>query len=261
MEKQGLYLEERREAILQALAVDTSVNINDLSERFSVSTATIRKDLRALEQEGKLRRTHGGAIRHTSSDGEIFVDAACTVAHAEKKRIGQAAAAYVSDGDVILVQSGSTCLEFTKALRGRRELTFVTSDMAVAMEAERGLIDSNIILIGGILRIGYHYAQGPEALQQLKRYHVPTAFLGCNAFSLEHGLTAHRVEQANWVRAQLSVSDHHILLMDSTKIGVSDLAHAADVSELDMLITDTGVTPEMRERFAREFPELVVQYA
>lgn len=261
MEKQGLYLEERRDEILRLLDSEQSVNINDLSVRFEVSAATIRKDIRALEREGKLRRTHGGAIPLTSSDGEIFVDAARSVAHKEKARIGRMAARFVSDGDTILVQSGSTCLELVKALEGRRDLTLITCDMAVAMEAEAKLINSTVIIIGGALRIGYHYAQGPEAIAQLERYHVPTAFLGCNALSISHGVTAHRVEQANWVQAQLRASDRHIMLMDSSKLGVCDLAHAADLSELDVLVTDTGVPLDMRARFTEEAPHIEILYA
>lgn len=259
--EQVLYLEERRDRILQLLDSEQSVSINDLSARFNVSPATIRKDLRALEQEKKLRRTHGGAIRQLSSDGEILFDVARSVAHKEKVRIGHMAAQYVADGDAILVQSGSTCLELVKALEGRRGLTLITSDMVIAMEAESKLIDSNVIIIGGTLRTGYHYAQGPEAIEQLERYHVPTAFLGCNALSISHGITAHRPEQANWVQTELKVSDRHIMLMDSSKLGLRDLVRSANLSDLDILVTDTGVNAELRARFEDEAPHLKVLYA
>ena len=260
-ENQSLYLEERHDAILKLLEDETSVSVNDLSVRFGVSSATIRKDIKALERLGKLRRTHGGAIR-TSADGtEVLFDAARAVAHREKTRIGRAAARFVSDGDTILVQSGTTCLELVRALDGRRDVTLITCDMAVAMEAEAKLVESSIILIGGILRVGYHYAQGSEAVAQLEQYHVPTAFLCGNAFSLAHGLTAHRMEQANWVQTQMKVSDRHILLMDSSKMGQSALAHAADLTDFDVLVTDEGVDDQMRSGLAQAAPHLEVIYA
>ena len=154
--EQTLYLEERHDAILRLLDEKASVRVSDLSDRFGVSSATIRKDIKALERLGKLRRTHGGAIRIAPNDTEVRFDAAQAVAHREKVRIGRAAAKFVADGDTILVQSGTTCLELVRALEGKRDLTLITCDMAIAMEAEAKLVDSCIILIGGVLRVGYH---------------------------------------------------------------------------------------------------------
>lgn len=256
----SIYLEERRDQILDLLDRDNAVNISDLSNRFQVSSATIRKDIRALERDGKLRRTHGGAIKQSAFPEPGFETAEVS-AHEEKVRIGRAAAEFVSDGDTILVQSGTTCRELVRALEGRRGLTLILSDIAIALEAERILPDSDIILLGGKLRTGYHYAQGIETARQLRRYHVPLAFLGCNALSFEYGATAHRIEQATWMREQLEASDRHIMLLDSSKIGAIAPVFAADLAELDVLITDSRVNRGERERFAQEARGLEVIYA
>lgn len=255
------YLEERREAILSALEKDSVVRVADLSEQLGVSTATIRKDMGALEKLGKLRRTHGGAIPVREDNAEISFDAARSIMHAEKRRIGQAAAGLVKDGDVIFVQSGSTCLEFMRALKGRAGLTVITSDLLIAMTAEDVLQDSGVIMLGGSLRTGYHYTQGPDAIRQLENYYVPTAYLCANAFSFERGVTAHRREQAEWVGALIKNSETHVMLLDSSKMGQSALARAAGIDELDTLVTDTGVDDETRTRLAHEAPKLKVIYA
>lgn len=255
------YLEERREAILSALEKDSVVRVADLSDRLGVSAATIRKDMRALEKLGKLCRTHGGAIPARDDNTETSFDAARSIMHAEKKRIGQAAARLVADGDVIFVQSGSTCLEFMRALKGRSGLTVITSDLLISMTAEESLQDSSVIMLGGSLRMGYHYTQGPDAIRQLENYYVPTAYLCANALSFERGVTAHRREQAEWISALVKNSKTHVMLLDSSKLGQNALVRAVGLDELDTLVTDTGVDDETRARLAREAPKLDVIYA
>ena len=259
--KQSYYLEERREAILQALNLDAKVRVSELSARFGVSAATIRKDMRALESTGKLRRTHGGAIPARSSEIEERFEVAETTARDQKRRIGKAAAQLVSDGDVLFVQSGTTCLELTKALIGKTGLTLITSDLSIAIKAEEVLKDSTIVMLGGTLRCGYHYTQGPDALKQLEGYYAPTAFLCANAFSFERGITAHRREQADWVNALIRSSDKHVLLLDSGKIGKSAPARVTGLEPIDIFITDNDASADIRAAFLEQAPDLEVIYA
>lgn len=259
--RQNFYLEERREAILRALNLDAKVRVSELSELFGVSSATIRKDIRALEGAGKLRRTHGGAIPVRSSDVEEKFEVAETTAHDQKARIGQAAARLVTDGDVLFVQSGTTCLELTKALIGKSNLTLITSDLSIAIKAEEVLKDSTIVMLGGTLRCGYHYTQGPDALKQLEGYYAPTAFLCANAFSFERGITAHRREQADWVNALIRSSDKHVLLLDSGKIGQNAPARVTDLDPIDVFVTDSDADANVRASFLEYAPDLEVIYA
>ena len=255
------YLEERREAILLALQRHSMVRVTDLSRDLGVSTATIRKDISALERLGKLRRTHGGAIPARVDNVEERFDVARTIMRAEKVRIGRAAAKLVQDGDILFVQSGSTCLEFVRALKGKTDLTVITSDLLIGMTSEEVLQDSTVIMLGGTLRFGYHYTQGLNALRQLENYYVPTAFLCANALSFERGVTAHRREQAEWVGALVENSERPVMLLDSSKIGENALVRAVGLEDIDALITDTGVDDETRRRFEREAPKLEVTYA
>lgn len=255
------YLEERQQAILDLLDSSASVRIADLSERFGVSEATIRKDMRALEREGRLRRTHGGAIKPNRNATEMPFETAAVTAREEKTRIGRAAAELVSDGDTFLLQSGTTCQQFLNALKGRKRLTIITNDLSHALKAEKILEDSEIILLGGSMRCGYHYTQCAETIRQLGNYCAPTAFMCANAFSFSKGFTAHRLEQANMVQALLDASERHIMLMDSSKIGVAGTVRAAELSSFNCLITDTGVDMDTRQRFAEEAPGLHVVYA
>ena len=239
-------MEERHKEILSLLAQANTVRIADLSQRFGVSLATIRKDLSILEDQGRLRRTHGGAISLEGEKVELRREAAAAHAHAEKVRIARRAADLVHDGDVFLVQGGSTTIEFAKALHGRHNLTIVTNDIPVALEFERAVPDGTVQLLGGAIRQGFHYTEGAETLLQLQAFHTPTAFMCSDGYSPERGFTAHRTEQAVWRRQIYASADRHVMLLDSTKLGVYSLAHHNDLDDMDVLITDTSASPAMR---------------
>ena len=169
-EPRPYYLEERQEEILDLLNANSTVRIVDLSERFGVSEATIRKDMRALEGRGLLRRTHGGAILPNPNSRELSFEDASSTAQDEKRRIGYAAAKMVRDGDTFFLQSGTTTGCMLRALKGRKNLTVLTNDLSHAILAEELLVDSEVILLGGQLRFGYHYTQGNETIRLLNEY-------------------------------------------------------------------------------------------
>ena len=260
-EPRPYYLEERQEEILDLLNANSTVRIVDLSERSGVSEATIRKDMRALEGRGLLRRTHGGAILPNPNSRELSFEDASSTAQDEKRRIGYAAAKMVRDGDTFFLQSGTTTGCMLRALKGRKNLTVLTNDLSHAILAEELLVDSEVILLGGQLRFGYHYTQGNETIRLLNEYFVPTAFMGTNTFSFSKGFMAHRLEQANMVSAIANAADRRITLMDSSKIGVIGLVHALDLNEINCLITDTGVDADTRQRLAELAPNLEIIYA
>ncbi len=256
-----LYLEERQQEILSLLDKNSFVRINNLSSHFGVSGATIRKDLRVLEQAGKLRRTHGGAIKPNPNFVETEPRPGITNALEEKVRIAHAAANLVQDKDVLYIHSGSTCLEFARALEGKRQLTVITNDLSVALTADEVLEDETVVLLGGTLRPGFRYTYGSEALKQVKSYYIPTTYMSCSGFSLTDGFAMHKIEDANWVRALLDVSERHIMLCDSTKVGVHALAHAAPVDDVDCLVIGREVCEGARDFLESDAPDLDIIYA
>ena len=254
-----IYLEQRQSQILSLLEEKGSIRVSELSERFGISGATIRKDIRALESLGKLRRTHGGAI--SIEESEISREEAETISRSEKIAIAKKAAELIQDGDIFLVQSGSTCLELVRALKGKKNITIITCDLKTAILAEDVLSDGTIIMLGGPLRTGYHYSHGSEPLKQLQNYRIPKAFISTNAFGFDVGFTAHQVSQAEWVHAITEKAESTIMLMDSKKIGANGLAHSHDLCDIDCLIMDSGVSEEDRARFTAEAPDLKIIYA
>ncbi|WP_314945575.1 DeoR/GlpR family DNA-binding transcription regulator [Olsenella uli] len=255
------FLEERQEKIQEMVEQNSTVTVAQLMDAFSVSAATARKDLRELEAQGKLRRTHGGAMSIKPNARELRAAPSATLAHKEKNRIGRAAAELVQDGDTFIVQAGTTNLEFVRALRGKHDLTIITNDTMISTEADALLPNCSVIQLGGRIRKGFHYTEGILPVQEVSKFMVPTAYLCTNAFSFDRGFSAHRPEQAAWLKLLMDHSVRHVILLDSTKIGDGAAVHHNDLSDFEILVTDMGVKPEDRARFKHEAPDLEVIYA
>ena len=149
--------EERRVAILSMLERDAFVQVGQLAEAFGVSRVTARADLDALERDGKLRRTHGGATSLSRTLTVSVQDKRVNVNVEAKRAIARRAAVLVADGDSILVDSGTTSLEFVRALAGRASVTVVTDDFTVADFVDRSMPALDVIMLGGTLRKGHRY--------------------------------------------------------------------------------------------------------
>lgn len=240
-----LFAEERREQILHLLHENRKIMVPELCELFQVSPATIRGDLRDLEAAGKLRRTHGGAIPVSKINFEPDSDAKEIEHIEEKQRIAARACAMIEDGDTIALDTGTTTMELAKLLAAeKKHLTIVTNDIQIAAYLE-GNTDSNIILIGGALRRGFHCTTGSMAVKALSELNVDKAFMASNAFTVKNGFTTPTFEQAEVKRVMISVAAQTVALMDSSKIGRITFLKFADLSDVDCLITDVNISRKL----------------
>lgn len=244
----AMFAEERRQAIVEILLRDSHVLVNDLVKRFNVSAATLRNDLRSLEEAGLLCRTHGGAILKESQIAEQPVELSSLENSRAKASIGRAAAGLVSSGDALFCDSGSTVLELVKALEGTPDLTVITHDLTVARMAETSLPRCEIIMPGGVIRQGFHYMTGSMAVKGVENFAATHCFLATTAFSFKYGLTAACVEAVGIKRAYMNLADQRILLMDAGKIGHYTPARFATLDEMDVVVTDDAIAGEDRER-------------
>ena len=246
--EKNLFAEERRERILDTLASDSRVLVNDLSERFGVSSATLRNDLRELEGAGLLRRTHGGAVAMESQAIEHSAEQALSEHEAAKAAIGRAAAAQVHDGEIVLCDSGSTTIEFVRALSGRHGLTIVTNDYTIAAEVERLLSDCTTVLLGGVVRPGFHYTMGFPTIESLSHLSAPVAFIAASAFSFERGFSVHTLDLASFKRTMISRAERRVVLLDSSKFNQFTTVSFADLQDIDEIITDSDIPDDVRAR-------------
>lgn len=255
--KRTLFAEERQAKIIKMLNTQGKLYVPDLCKIFNVSLATIRSDLRELDAQGKLKRTHGGAIACEKASFEQDTASKMVEANEEKKRIAQKAAEFVEDGDTIALDCGTSIYELAKCLKPKKNLTIVTNDVKIMLllEAE---IDCEIILIGGNVRKGQFCCVGPMAVSDMNRYHVDKAFIATNAFSLKEGFSTPDINTAEIKKVMLSCATETFMLCDSSKTSHINFVKFATVKDIDVLITDDGLDESLLAKLKKNAPEMTV---
>lgn len=238
---------ERRERVKQIVKSRHAVRVEDLKDELGVSTATIRRDLHELEEEGELRRVHGGAISVDISPIEARFEAKAAKHTLEKQRIAQQAAAMIEPDSKIYLDAGSTCLELAKLLTQRTDITVVTNSLPAIVElAGQG---PRLIVIGGELRPLSQALVGPLSTLVLDELYVDHAFVGTFSLSLDAGMTTTDPAEAFTKERALTRSREVVLLMDSSKLGTRSFAKAGRLDQIDVVITDAELDEEAATTF------------
>lgn len=239
-------LNERERTILQLLSDNGTVSVTELAQRLGLSEVTIRSDLKDLEERGFLNRTRGGAAPALHRD--IMERQRERVE--DKNRIAKAAAELVRDGDVIMIEAGTTTAMIARHLVGKRDVHIVTNSTLVFAYA-RLSPSLQITMTGGEFRRPTESLVGPLALQTIAKLNVRLAFVGTDGFSLERGMTTHLVEGAEIVKAMKAHAETTVLVADSSKYGRVGFAHVLQLGSVDLIISDSG----LEDRALRELAE------
>jgi DeoR/GlpR family transcriptional regulator of sugar metabolism len=240
--------QERQQQILQLLEARGNVSISDLSTRLSVSDMTIRRDLAQLEEDGLLRRTHGGATRTVSGSFEPpFALRARTNLEA-KKAIAAEVARQLVDGQTLVLDGGSTGTAIAEALVGR-SLTVCALNMRVA-EILSCSPATRVMVPGGVIRPGELSLTGPAAERTLADHRFDTYVMTVSAVEASAGLTEWNIEDAAVKRAALASSGRCLVACDSSKFGNIAFARIAGLEAADLFITDAQLAAEHREVLA-----------
>ena len=238
------FADERHAEILRLLGADRRVESARLAALFGISAESVRKDLALLEAKGLLRRVHGGAVPREPSRAEPHVaDRGDRLA--EKSAIARRALDFVPEGGSLLLDAGSTTLRLAEMLPVDRDLVVYTNSWPVAAALqERGI---EVVLLGGRIRPVTMAAVGALTAQALASVNVDVAFLGTNGLTLDRGLTTPDADEADVKRLMLAAAKQRVFLVDSSKFGSASLARHAALSDVDVLITDDGVTRDQRD--------------
>jgi DeoR/GlpR family transcriptional regulator of sugar metabolism len=239
---------QRQREILNEIVKEGSVRVADLATRLHVTEETIRRDLDKLEDTGKIRRSHGGAVLADQGPQESPHWAREQINRAEKNAIAQAAASRVEPGDTIILDASSTAYYFAAHLPDI-PLTVITNSSKVAI----ALADQDqvkVICIGGTLSPKSLSFVGPVAERNLSEFNADKAFLSCGAVDERLGLSDANELQAELRRLMIKQSAHHTLMCDHSKFGARALAHIADMSAFDEVITDNAIDGSFRSKLA-----------
>lgn len=235
----------RRDKIGSMLKNNGSVQVLVLAERFGVSTVTIRKDLRFLEELGVSTRTYGGAILNERSNRivERAIGYKEQLYTKEKAGIGKAAAQLIEPGDAIILDSGTTTFQIAAQLADKKDVTVVTNGLNV-MNKLSHFEQLDLIMLGGTLRRKNMSFFGAHAEQTLRDLHVDKLFLGVDGFHMEKGVTTHFEPEANLNKLMLQAANNIIVVTDSSKFGKICLHQIVKVEAIATVITDKGIAEE-----------------
>ena len=239
-------LTEREKVILDRLSADGSVSVGVLARDLGFSEVTIRGDFKVLEEKGWINRTRGGAAPALHRD----ILERQRVYPERKNAIARAAADLVRDGDVIMIEAGTTTALIVRCLAGKRDVHIVTNSTLVFSYA-RMYPNLQITMTGGEFRRATESMVGPITLETIGRLNVRLAFVGTDGFTLERGLTTHLMEGAEIVKAMKAHAQTTVLVADSSKHGRIGFSSVLPLSAMDMILTDKDLdeqaTTELRE--------------
>ncbi len=247
---------DRRDKIIQKIQSEGSVRVDELSEEFDVSTVTIRNDLDFFEEKGLIHRTYGGALLRNNVYNDPSLEEKQKINVEEKKRIGEYAAGLVSDGDSIVLDSGTTTREIALRLKDKKDLTLMTNAINIAVELA-GVSGMRLMLTGGVLRDKSYSLVGPEAERMMQNYFFDKLFLGVDGMNFDHGLTTPNPQEAQLNRMMVERSNTVILVSDSSKFGRHSFSYICGLEPIETVITDTKISPEFEEGFKERDIEVV----
>ena len=228
---------QRRNIIVETIERDGAVSITALSERLKTSAVTIRRDLDQLADEGRLVRTHGGAVLASSARESSYAEK-LEQALAEKTAIARAAAKRVRNGDVVALGPGTTTELLAKELVTHSGLRVVTNSLLVA-EAMVSAPENEVIVVGGTLRHSIRAFVGGGTVAQLLGLRADTAFLSGNGLAADFGLSTPAFPVADTDRAMATGAGRVIALVDHTKIGRRSSVLTVPTDDIQHLITDS----------------------
>ena len=242
-------LNQRRVKILDLIREDGHAKVQELSRIFNVTDVTIRQDLEALEKLGYIQREHGGAflkdVGSFAKTGKVF-----NQTHIEEKReIAQKAASFISEGECIILDSGSTTTEIAKLLTQYKELTVITNalNIALILGENPGI---NLIVTGGEFKAPTLSLTGKMAADSLKGFHANKLFLATAGISPDMSLMVKS--------AMIKAAEEVILVADSSKIGISAFASLGSISMVNSFITDSNISEENIEKMKEKNINLLI---
>jgi DeoR family transcriptional regulator, aga operon transcriptional repressor len=247
--------DKRAKEILRLLLRHGKTSVEDLTAELTASPASIRRDLTRLEKQGLVYRTHGGAMLTGKAVYEPFrFDASFQVREdrfaAEKQRIAHAAAALVKEHETIGLAAGTTTTLIARQLQHRRGIHIVTNAVNIGMELS-SVTALDATLTGGAMRWpGAFSLVGPAAIETLNMFVLDRLFLSVTGMDPEHGATMIEPEEAAVFRVMVRQAREVVVVADSSKMGMVSPAVICPPRDVDMLITDDGISEEAVSGFA-----------
>jgi DeoR/GlpR family transcriptional regulator of sugar metabolism len=249
--------DQRHQTIINLLENQGAVSVSDLVKQFGVSEMTIRRDLDILENQGLLRRVHGGAVSRRGRSYEPPFLLRSSENLESKIRISEAAVDLIQNGDSITLDVGTTTLEIARHLHNKQDLTVITPSLQIANE----LINHpgiRLIVTGGILRFGELSMVGHLAERIFEDFFVDRLFLGAGAVDLNAGVSEFNVEDALVKRAMIKTAKSVVLVADSSKFQQVAFTSVIPLADTNTIVTDKDLDPNLAAQIRAAGIELIL---
>lgn len=247
----SLLAEERKRLIIELIKQQGKVKVNDLAKEFEVSTETIRRYLEELENENKLKKVYGGAVKVEQETAEPSMFEREVLRIDEKRQIAQKASSLIEDGDVIFVDEGSTTMQMVPFLMDVSNITIITNSFyftAKLMGYENsGLFKGDIVFLGGRVRSRHYRASGSLTEKMAKEFYVDKAYISIDGIHPESGITSYDLEKCMLSKTFIKNADKSFVLVDHSKLGVKANYKIETLNQIDCILSDVSIPQEWGE--------------
>ena len=244
--------QERYQSILSMVNEKNAVTVSELAELLEISESTVRRDLTALDELGKLKKVFGGATAITKTEG-VYEDNVSLREHlmsAEKTEIAKYSATLINNTDFVFIDSGTTTFFIAQALSHHENLTIITNDLYIAYQTPLHP-SSTLIVTGGTRRQGRQELVGTVTENFIRDTHVDIAFIGVDGIDLTGGATNANFAEVGVKRLMLEAAARGVIVADHSKFGRIALARICDIKEASLILTDTGIDGDMLTRLKK----------
>ncbi|MBS4190440.1 DeoR/GlpR transcriptional regulator [Bacillus sp. FJAT-49705] len=242
--------EERKNEILKELNKMGKVKVMELVAQFHVSEETIRRDLMILEEKALLKRVYGGAIKSVFQFEEPPFTQRTTVNQEAKVKIGKKAVELISNGDVIIIDAGTTMLEFAKCIENKKDITIITNSLPVSSVLTESLnqneFTGQVLLLGGQIDPKQQSISGSLTEQLLNQFNLDKAFISAGGVSIKNGVSNYHLHESLVSRKMVEVSKQVIMLTDYSKMGVDTFCKICPLEKVDVIVSDQPFPEEWR---------------
>ncbi len=241
----------RLEVIRDELLKKDEVSIDQMARMLKVSAMTVRRDLENLEKQGEVLRTHGGAALAKRLTFEFSFRDRQNKGQEHKRLIAEQAVRYVEDGHVVILDTGTTTLAIARQLAGKRQVTLITTSLAIvsAVQFSPGI---DVVLLGGFLRRGSPDLHGPLTEQNVEQFKADIAFMGADAIADNGNTYTDDLRVLNLDRKMAANAKKVIVVADSNKFGKSAMCRVFTPDDYNLLITDSHISKDIARKLSKK---------
>lgn len=242
---------ERRNFLVEYLNKHGKLVVEDIAKELNTSPMTIRRDLKYLEDNNLITRTHGGAVLHNVLTDETPYKQKSKRFVEEKARIAKFAVSLIEDGCTIILDAGTTNMEIAKQLKDFSKLKVITTDLMIAAYLSQ-YKHIEVYCTGGFVQGLTGACSGSKAREFLENMYADIAFLGAGSIDVQHGVTTPTIEKVEVKQQIIKSAEKVILVADSEKFGKKSFARICPLEQLDYIITDMGIDREIFEKIQQK---------